>query len=225
MPCSPPKSSQPVESNSTGWFVGIIVALALLAIAYLVLSANAPAKPRFFHEPATAHVMLSDATGHGSGVHIGNGYIITAAHVAGANKTMAAKASDGSTREAAVLWSNDKYDIALLRVPDPQNLAVVPLSCETPARGEKIRAFGNPIDLEFVWTSGEVVGVPISYGPWPSVVPVNMTIVPGQSGGADLNDDGEVVGISVGVMVSSFGMAGIGYIVPASTVCMLLART
>ena len=28
------------ESNSTGWFVGIIVALALLAIAYLVYSAN-----------------------------------------------------------------------------------------------------------------------------------------------------------------------------------------
>jgi hypothetical protein len=28
------------ESNSTGWFVGIIVALALLAIAYLVFSAN-----------------------------------------------------------------------------------------------------------------------------------------------------------------------------------------
>jgi hypothetical protein len=28
------------ENNSTGWFVGIIVALALLAIAYLVFSAN-----------------------------------------------------------------------------------------------------------------------------------------------------------------------------------------
>lgn len=28
------------ESNSTGWFVGIIVALALLAIGYLVFSAN-----------------------------------------------------------------------------------------------------------------------------------------------------------------------------------------
>lgn len=28
------------ESGSTGWFVGIIVALALLAIAYLVFSAN-----------------------------------------------------------------------------------------------------------------------------------------------------------------------------------------
>lgn len=28
------------ESNGTGWFVGIIVALALLAIGYLVFSAN-----------------------------------------------------------------------------------------------------------------------------------------------------------------------------------------
>ncbi|MDB5622110.1 MAG: hypothetical protein JWR39_673, partial [Devosia sp.] len=28
------------ESSGTGWFVGIIVALALLAIGYLVFSAN-----------------------------------------------------------------------------------------------------------------------------------------------------------------------------------------
>lgn len=34
------------ESSSTGWFVGIIVALALLAIGYLVFSANSgPATP------------------------------------------------------------------------------------------------------------------------------------------------------------------------------------
>ncbi|MEQ1770902.1 MAG: hypothetical protein ABL879_13780 [Devosia sp.] len=36
------------ESNSTGWFVGIIVALALLAIAYLVFSANS--------QPATTNL-------------------------------------------------------------------------------------------------------------------------------------------------------------------------
>ncbi len=34
------RTSYARESNATGWFVGIIVALALLAIGYLVLSAN-----------------------------------------------------------------------------------------------------------------------------------------------------------------------------------------
>jgi hypothetical protein len=41
------------ESNSTGWFVGIIVALALLAIAYLVFSANS--------QPSTVNVDNSPA--------------------------------------------------------------------------------------------------------------------------------------------------------------------
>ncbi len=41
------------ESNSTGWFVGIIVALALLAIAYLVFSANS--------QPSTVDVNNSPA--------------------------------------------------------------------------------------------------------------------------------------------------------------------
>ena len=41
------------ESNSTGWFVGIIVALALLAIAYLVFSANS--------QPTTVDVNNSPA--------------------------------------------------------------------------------------------------------------------------------------------------------------------
>ena len=41
------------ESNSTGWFVGIIVALALLAIAYLVFSANS--------QPSTVDINNSPA--------------------------------------------------------------------------------------------------------------------------------------------------------------------
>ena len=40
------------ENNSTGWFVGIIVALALLAIAYLVFSANS--------QPATTTVDVNN---------------------------------------------------------------------------------------------------------------------------------------------------------------------
>jgi preprotein translocase subunit SecG len=41
------------ENNSTGWFVGIIVALALLAIAYLVFSANS--------QPSTVDINNSPA--------------------------------------------------------------------------------------------------------------------------------------------------------------------
>jgi hypothetical protein len=49
------------ESNSTGWFVGIIVALALLAIAYLVFSANSqPSTVDINNSPAVTTPLPAD---------------------------------------------------------------------------------------------------------------------------------------------------------------------
>ena len=51
------------ESNSTGWFVGIIVALALLAIAYLVFSANSqPSTTTVNNTPAVTTPAPADTT-------------------------------------------------------------------------------------------------------------------------------------------------------------------
>ena len=50
------------ESNSTGWFVGIIVALALLAIAYLVFSANSqPSSTTVNNTPAVTNTIPAPA--------------------------------------------------------------------------------------------------------------------------------------------------------------------
>src|SRR3569833_3999982 len=51
------------ESNSTGWFVGIIVALALLAIAYLVFSANSqPSSTTVVNTPPATATAPADTT-------------------------------------------------------------------------------------------------------------------------------------------------------------------
>ena len=51
------------ESNSTGWFVGIIVALALLAIAYLVFSANSqPSSTTIVNTPPVTNTAPADTT-------------------------------------------------------------------------------------------------------------------------------------------------------------------
>lgn len=210
-------------TSATGWFVGIIVALALLAIGYLVVASHPPqaAQPK-----STAFVKLLTPGGHGSGVHIGNGYIITAAHVADDFKDMTLKGSDGRSQTATLLWQNVKYDVALMRASKPDELASVALDCSPNFLGQSVIAEGNPSDLEFVRAYGKVIGGVRPNAPnWLEAVPVNMAIVPGMSGGAVLNDDGKVVGISVGVMATPYGMAALGYIVPATTICMLLDRT
>lgn len=173
------------------------------------------------------HVKVMMTNGHGSAVHIGNGYFITADHVPGREKTAVLVADDGSKRQAEVLWGNAAFDIALLRIKaeDADWLDAAELDCGAPIVGQKIKAFGNPNNIEAVFMSGEIVGGVREWEYWREMVPVDMTIIPGMSGGGVVNYyTGEVVGIAVGVMTDGFSLTGLGAIVPASTVCMLMGR-
>lgn len=177
---------------------------------------------------ASSVVKVLPAKGHGSGVHVGGGYIVTAAHVAEDAKYLTIKTSDGKTRSADVLWVNKAYDVALLRT-DAAGMASSKLSCATVAVGEPIRASGNPTVVEFVDAYGKVSGAPRQFGPWKSVIITNIATVPGMSGGPVFSTDGQVVGITVGVLTLPTGfsvsLTGFGTMVPSTAVCELLGRS
>lgn len=205
-----------------GWGSVAMLAASLLTFGILW---NAAAKiPHGFYEPS-AFVKLEANGVSGSAVHIGDGFVITAAHVVGQNKSMLVKGDDGRVidREGVVLWSNTAYDIALIRVDHPK-LKTASLSCAENFTGQGVRAFGSPMDVEFVYTSGTVVGAARAMGPWASVLPVDGTVVYGQSGGGVVDASGNVVGIAVGLMPTQYGIAAFGFVVPSSAVCDLLAR-
>lgn len=224
----PQKSSTGYQgSSATGWFVGIITALALLAIGYLVFTANPPqAAP----PTATAFVKVIDEDGHGSGVHIGGGYILTAAHVADDVKDMTIVDTLGVKRTAKTLWQNVAEDVALMRVEGFDGLASARLDCSPSPVGQRISAVGNPRDLDNVTMYGRVASDVRTIGPWRDGIAVDMTIIPGMSGGAVLNDAGSVVGIAVGAMNMATtplagDLVGLGTVVPSSVICALMART
>ena len=176
--------------------------------------------------PASSHVkVLTAGGGHGSGTHIGEGYILSAGHVADDAKTLQILADNGSEYTADVLWSNREFDVALLRLQTDSSVGITPLSCAANPVGQRVRAYGSPANKDFVYTVGEVVGKPAPHPLWRSVIPVDMTIIPGMSGGGVLNQAGELVGITVGVMVYYQGLTGIGYVVPATVACTLMGRT
>lgn len=198
---------------------------AVVAFAAALLTAcSLPVR----HAPADATVKVITKGGHGSGFHIGDGYLITAAHVVGSAEKVSLKTSLGGSTEAEVLWSNKAYDVALLRLSGPAELQTAPLVCRVPQIGEAITAKGNPATAEFITVWGKVAGSERSFGPWRSVVVTNIATVPGQSGGPVFDAGGNVIGVTVGVMASPVGfsvsLVGIGYVVPARTVCDLLAR-
>ena len=77
-------------------------------------------------------------------------------------------------------------------------------------------------------TYGAIVGVAREVEGWGAVVPVDMTILPGMSGGGVFSLNGEVVGITVGVLayptLAGATLTGVGFAVPSIVVCGLLGR-
>ncbi len=174
-----------------------------------------------------ATVKIEVDNGFGSGVYVGRGYVLTAAHVVAGQKTVLVKSQSGNTTSAEVLWSNAEYDVALLR-SDVANVKTAKLSCSDAKVGAKLEAVGNPRNLEFVHMFGRVAGVPRKVADFKSMAIASMLVVPGMSGGPVLNEEGAIVGLVSAVRIEPFGMGGsmvpISYFVPGSVVCSLMAR-
>jgi S1-C subfamily serine protease len=162
---------------------------------------------------------------HGSGVSIGNGLVLTAAHVADNKKFGEDKLkivdSKGRDHKVKVLWANHKIDVALLKMDDPTDVASSHLSCRYLDRGERLTFAGNPFDLLNITTYGRVANPAIiKEGYWDAVNVVDADIGPGMSGGPVFDRGGNVVGVNVGTM-KGFPMS---FIVPGRTICGMLGR-
>ncbi|WP_025593730.1 S1C family serine protease [Agrobacterium tumefaciens] len=206
----------------TAFLVALFVVVAATsAAAYALLPPpNLPTT-----ESATVKIQVNDS--HGSGVHIGDGFIITAAHVVGDSKEVQIKAKGAEFRKADVLWVNKANDIALLRTSS-DSLGIAHLSCRAVNAGDPIVAYGNPLQIEFVAAYGKIAGEPRKTGPWNAVYVTDITTVMGQSGGPVFTDNGDLIGITVGVMAAPIGfsgsLVGYGFVVPSTEICGLLAR-
>lgn len=203
--------------------------LAIAAGTAFVIAGGALASDLLPKSPAPllSTVTVSLETGKGSGVHIGNGLILSAAHVASEGDTVTIVTSDGKKRDATVVWASLASDIALLST-NGDNLSASPLSCAPVQVGSAVTAHGSPMWVGQLTTHGTIVGTPRAAERWASVVPMDITVLPGMSGGPVVNSSGEVVGITVGVLayptLVGETFTGIGFAVPAVVVCALLGR-
>lgn len=197
------------------------LAILALALTFTVAGCNKH-EPK---HPGSVVKVLVDG-GHGSAVHIGNGYMLTAAHVVEDAKEVKFKADDGSEGTAEVMWVAKAYDVAMLHTTT--KLEASHISCAQLKVGTPVEARGNPADQEFISTWGKVGGSTTGESPWKASIVVSMTIVPGMSGGALLDDYGRLVGVVVGVMAKqtpfSSSLMGIGYVVPTYAICGMLGR-
>ncbi|WP_040226051.1 S1C family serine protease [Bhargavaea cecembensis] len=172
----------------------------------------------------------------GSGVLIkvdgGKAYIVTNNHVVEGASKLEVSLTDGERAEAELVGSDALSDLAVVSV-DADKIDAAPLSfgdSDSLRAGDSVVAIGNPLGLQFSRsvTEGIVsavdrsISVDTSAGEWEmTVIQTDAAINQGNSGGALVNMNGEVVGIN-SLKIGGQGVEGLGFAIPSNDVVPLV---
>jgi len=173
-----------------------------------------PGRMAEFLRRATVQVRVSgaDAQGSGSGVVLGDGQIITNAHVAVSHE-VTIEDWNGRSYKARVLRKDAQADLAFL-VAERLDAPAAALASGEPKAGAAVIAVGNPLGFVGAVSTGFVQAVGAIRGlGWRRWVQADVRLAPGNSGGPLADVLGQIVGINT--MIVSGGLA---LAIPAATV-------
>ena len=173
----------------------------------------------------------------GSGVIIDAemGYIITNHHVIDGGEKINITLFDDTVIEAEVIGSDEYSDVALLKLVDvPAELVQIKIGDSTNVTvGEMAVAIGNPLGIELIGTvtmgviSATDRDIELSDGRIMRTIQTDAAINSGNSGGALINSNGELIGITTLKMstsaYSSSSVEGLGFAIPINE-AMLIAQ-
>src|SRR3954463_6381341 len=160
-------------------------------------------------------------TGEGSGFFISpDGYAVTNFHVVDHAKSVQVKADDGTEYTAKVVGTDQKTDLALIKVDAKKDFAFVNFGDAQPHVGDWVVAVGNPFGLGGTVTAGIVSarGRDIGAGPYDDYIQIDAPINKGNSGGPAFDTSGNVIGINTAIYSPSGGSVGIAFAIPSDTV-------
>jgi serine protease Do len=156
----------------------------------------------------------NEEMGHGSGVYIENGLILSVNHVFAGEKgskiaKFIAKMPDGTIFDLKIVKLIPEKDIAFLEpIKAGKALKKSKLSCTSPKLGDDIISMGNPTFLEFITTFGKVAGHKVSNSVTEfNIIPTDLVVAPGMSGGPTFNVKGEVIGLNDAILTGPAGIA------------------
>lgn len=170
--------------------------------------------------------------GLGSGVIIDakKGYLLTNNHVINQADKIKVKLNDGREFEAKTLGSDVQSDIALLQLQDAKDLNDIQIADSDSLRvGDFTVAVGNPFGLGQTATSGIISALGrsgLNVEGLENFIQTDAAINQGNSGGALVNLNGELIGINTAMLATGSGgggNVGIGFAIP-SNMAQTLAR-
>jgi S1-C subfamily serine protease len=138
--------------------------------------------------------------GTGSGVIISpDGYIVTNNHVIEGAQTIEITTNDNKTYTAELIGADSNTDIALLKIEALEPLSYSIFGDSNDAKvGEWVLAVGNPFNLTSTVTAGIISAKSrdLSGQNTQSFIQTDAAVNPGNSGGALVNTNGELIGIN-----------------------------
>ena len=155
----------------------------------------------------------------GSGFIISaDGYVVTNNHVVRNGQEVSLVLDDGRTLAARVVGTDEKTDLALIKITEPGTYKFVEFASTTPRVGDWVLAIGNPFGLGGTVTAGIISarGRDIGAGPYDDFLQIDAPVNRGNSGGPTFDMNGNVVGVNTAIYSPSGGSVGIGFAIPAS---------
>lgn len=179
---------------------------------------------RYFFGMPDMQAQPSQASG--SGVIISNdGYIVTNNHVVENSTSIEVVLNDRRSFDAKLIGRDPATDLALLKIDAP-DLTVIPFGNSNDIKvGEWVLAIGNPFNLTSTVTAGIVSAkarniniINNAKGSVESFIQTDAAVNPGNSGGALVNTEGQLIGINTAIASQTGNFAGYAFAVPVSIV-------
>lgn len=229
-------------SGGLGGWIGATVAGGSGGALPSPITASQPASPapdgtveavaeKVLPSVVSIDVRARDGRGEGSGVVLSqDGLIITNAHVIGLaaeGGQIQVRFDDGSTAPATLVGADPATDIAVIRADTSRPLTPISLGTSaTLTEGQAVAAVGSPLGLSGTVTTGIVSALerPVRAGGAQSdqstvldAIQTDAAVNPGNSGGALVNMNGELVGINSAIASLGSGRTGsigLGFAIP-----------
>ena len=157
----------------------------------------------------------------GSGVIVsaqGQGYVLTNNHVIAHAADIQVLLYDGRIAKASLVGADEESDLAVLKI-EASNLPVIHIAEQQLRPGDVVLAIGNPLGLNQTVTMGIVsaIGRQLNSSSAEDFIQTDAAINLGNSGGALVNAEGELVGINTLLIGKAAGAEGIGFAIPVTT--------
>ncbi len=158
----------------------------------------------------------------GSGVIVrANGVVVTNAHVVDGAEELKIVLNDRREFDAKIIAVDKRTDLAVLKIDTKgERLAVLPMDTSNSLEvGDLVLAIGNPFGVGQTVTSGIISALGrTQVSDMANFIQTDAAVNPGNSGGALVDMDGQLVGVNTAIFSRSGGSNGIGFAIPSELV-------